>query len=79
MKNSPQKYNYFVFNVISHEITFFFFFENKSWLSFYNYYAIYAVEFNFPINRVSYYLSNFEKDLQSKDVETLKEMYTLRE
>lgn len=34
--------------------------------------------FCFPLNRASYYLSNFEKDLQSKDEETLSAMFELR-
>ena len=37
-----------------------------------------AVDFTFPLSRASYYLSNFEKDLQSKDEETLSAMFELR-
>lgn len=40
--------------------------------------AAHAVEFTFPLNRASYCLSNFEKDLQSKDEETLSAMFELR-
>lgn len=37
-----------------------------------------SVRFCFPLNRVSYYLSNFERSLQDKDLETLEAMYKLR-
>ncbi|MDQ5983894.1 MAG: hypothetical protein RUMPE_00923 [Eubacteriales bacterium SKADARSKE-1] len=37
-----------------------------------------AVAFCFPLNRASYYLSNLEKDLQHKDLETLEAMNSLR-
>ncbi len=38
-----------------------------------------AMAFCFPLNRASYYLSNLEKNLQDKDLETLSAMYALRE
>lgn len=38
-----------------------------------------ATAFCFPLNRASYYLSNLEKNLQDKDLETLSAMYALRE
>lgn len=40
---------------------------------------MHTVEFCFPLNRASYYLSNLEKNLQDKDLETLSAMYALRE
>lgn len=40
---------------------------------------IHTMFFCFPLNRASYYLSNLEKNLQDKDLETLSAMYALRE
>ena len=40
---------------------------------------MHAMKFCFPLNRISYYLSNLEKNLQDKDLETLSAMYALRE
>ena len=40
---------------------------------------MHAMAFCFPLNRASYYLSNLEKNLQDKDLETLSAMYALRE
>lgn len=40
---------------------------------------IHTMFFCFPLNRTSYYLSNLEKNLQDKDLETLSAMYALRE
>lgn len=40
---------------------------------------MHAMKFCFPLNRISYYLSNFEKGPQDENLETLKAMYALRQ